>query len=103
MISKEQFVKYAKRVDRNEKALSDFESLFGGGDVRDNSDLFITINHAGEIAMYLLNVDDKYDGFFITDFYDMIDNGHTVIRNKSYNAVSLNNWEEFYDFYLNKK
>ena len=103
MITKNEFLKFVDRVEQTNKTINDLENALDGIPLFETG-LTSLLDYADRIAFSLMGKDDYsyFDGF-ATDFWNLINNGESVFKviekDGSLHATSLENWEDFYDYY----
>ena len=103
MITKNEFLKFIDRVEKTNKTINDLEAALGEIPLFETG-LTSLLDYADRIAFSLMGKDDYslFDGF-ATDFWNLINKGESVFKviekDGSLHAISLKNWEDFYDYY----
>ena len=106
MITKNQFMDFINKVELSEKGIVALENALEGFCLRETN-LCAFLNSADKIAFILMGQDyntSLYYESFITDFWSIIDVGHSDfdVFNEDGSVketIQLNNWEEFYDYW----
>lgn len=78
MVSKNEFIKYCERVEKTEKGILRLEEAFGGIVLRE-MDFCSLSNYADTVAAMFLGVPDGWMESFVTDFWNVIDNGESEV------------------------
>lgn len=105
MISKEKFLKYCERVERTEKGILEIEKAFGDIVLRER-DFCALSNYADATAADLMDIPEGWRESFVTDFWNIIDNGRSECQitypDGTKENIVMEGFDGFYDYWKNE-
>lgn len=102
MVNKEKFLKFCRRVEKTEKGIARIEDAFGNICLREQ-DLCALPNYADSIAAMLMDIPDGWMESFVTDFWNIIDNGRSECEitypDGNTEEIVMEGFEGLYDYW----